>query len=87
MGKGENAVNQHFLLYPQCSQNVSFLGSLKVRIVVNGTIFVKGSNSELPELKDPPVWRFWQRVLNVNLQCSKLRINRNLIQLALSIVW
>ena len=27
MGKGENAGNQHFLLFPQCFQNASFSGS------------------------------------------------------------
>ena len=31
--KGENAGYQHFLLFPQCFQQPSFLGSLKVRIV------------------------------------------------------
>ena len=33
VGKGENAAFQHFLLFPQCFQKASFLGSLKVRIV------------------------------------------------------
>ena len=33
VGKGENAGNQHFLLFPQCFQKASFPGSLKVRIV------------------------------------------------------
>ena len=27
VGKGENAAYQHFLLFPQCFQKVSFLGS------------------------------------------------------------
>ena len=27
VGKGENTGYQHFLLFPQCFQNVSFLGS------------------------------------------------------------
>ena len=31
--KGENAGYQHFLLFPQCFQKASSLGSLKVRIV------------------------------------------------------
>ena len=31
--KAENAGYQYFLLYPQCFQNVSFFGSLKVGIV------------------------------------------------------
>ena len=31
--KGENAGYQHFLLFPQCFQKVSFSGSLKVVIV------------------------------------------------------
>ena len=33
VGKGENAGNQHFLLFPQCFQKASFPGSLKVGIV------------------------------------------------------
>ena len=33
VGKGENAGNQHFLLFAQCFQNVSYTGSLKVGIV------------------------------------------------------
>ena len=33
VGKGKNAGYQHFLLFPQCSQKASFLGSLKVGIV------------------------------------------------------
>ena len=32
-GNGENAGYQHFLLFPQCFQNASFSGSLKVGIV------------------------------------------------------
>ena len=31
--KGENAGNQHILLFPQCFQKASILWSLKVRIV------------------------------------------------------
>ena len=30
VGKGENAGDQHFLLFPQCFQNASFSRSLKV---------------------------------------------------------
>ena len=30
VGKGENAGYQHFLLFPQCFQKLSFSGSLKV---------------------------------------------------------
>ena len=30
VGKGENACYQHFLLFPQCFQKVSFSGSSKV---------------------------------------------------------
>ena len=40
MGKGENTDNQHFLLFPQCFQNTSFLRALNggiVRIKVNVT--------------------------------------------------
>ena len=40
--KGENAGNQHFLLFPQCFQKFTFSGSLKVGIVwyrVNKTNF------------------------------------------------
>ena len=33
IGKGENAGNQHFLLFPQCFQNASYTGLLKVVIV------------------------------------------------------
>ena len=33
VGKGENAGYQHFLLFPQCFQKPSHLGSLKVGIV------------------------------------------------------
>ena len=33
VGKEENAGYQHFLLFPQCFQKVSFSGSLKVGIV------------------------------------------------------
>ena len=33
VGKGENAGYQHFLLFPQCFQKASLLGSLKVGIV------------------------------------------------------
>ena len=33
VGKGENAGYQHFLLFPQCFQKTSSLGSLKVGIV------------------------------------------------------
>ena len=33
VGKGENAAYQHFLLFPQCFQKASVLGSLKVGIV------------------------------------------------------
>ena len=33
VGKGENAGNQHFLLFPQCFQNPSPSGSFAVGIV------------------------------------------------------
>ena len=33
VGKGENAGDQHFLLFPLCFQKDSFSGSLKVGIV------------------------------------------------------
>ena len=33
VGKGENAGYQHFLLFPQCFQKLSVLGSCKVQIV------------------------------------------------------
>ena len=35
MVKGENAVYQHFLLFPLCFQKPSLLGSLKVGIVTS----------------------------------------------------
>ena len=33
VGMGENAGYQHFLLFPQCFQKISFSGLLKVRMV------------------------------------------------------
>ena len=33
VGKGENAGNQHFLLFSQCFQKTPVMGSLKVGIV------------------------------------------------------
>ena len=33
VGKGENAGYQHFVLFPQCFQNASLAGSLRVEIV------------------------------------------------------
>ena len=33
VGKGENAGYEHFLHFPKCFQNASFLGSFKVGIV------------------------------------------------------
>ena len=33
VGKGENAVYQYFLLFPQCFQKASYTGSFKVGIV------------------------------------------------------
>ena len=33
VGKGENAGYQHFLLFPQCFQEFSISGSLKLMIV------------------------------------------------------
>ena len=33
-GKGENAVFQYFLLFPQCFLKLSFSGLLKVEIVL-----------------------------------------------------
>ena len=32
VGNGENAGNQHFLLFPQCFQKVSYRGSVKLMI-------------------------------------------------------
>ena len=36
VGKGENAGNHHFLLFPPCFQKASFLGLLTQNCVVNG---------------------------------------------------
>ena len=36
LGKGENADNQHLLLFPQCFQNPFVSGLLKVRVVLLG---------------------------------------------------
>ena len=33
VGKGENAGNQHFLLFPQCFQKAYFIDVLKVGVV------------------------------------------------------
>ena len=33
VGKGENAVYQHSIIFPQCFQKASFSGSLKVEVV------------------------------------------------------
>ena len=33
VGKGENADNQHFLLFPRCFQKLTLLGSLEFGIV------------------------------------------------------
>ena len=33
-GKGENAANQHFLLFPQCFQTDLFIGDVKTRACV-----------------------------------------------------
>ena len=38
-GNGENAGYQHFLLFPQCFQKVSFTGSLSQDFVVKGYYF------------------------------------------------
>ena len=35
VGKGESAVYQHFLLYPQCFQKTSFPGSLTLSPMTN----------------------------------------------------
>ena len=35
VGKGENAGNQHFLLFPQCFKKASFSGLFKVPIAAN----------------------------------------------------
>ena len=56
LGKGENAGNQHFLLFPKCLQKPSSSGSFKVMVVckrvrnkhVNLTF---NDSSKLPVLK------------------------------------
>ena len=46
-GKGENAVYQHFLLFPQCFQTAFYPGSLKVELKKRTleNIFGKGENA------------------------------------------
>ena len=43
-GKGENAVYQHFLLFPQCFQNASFTEVLKVKSCGKGLIYLQRYN-------------------------------------------
>ena len=47
VGKGENAGDQHFLLYPQCFQNVCFSGSLIVGIVWEKVICINRLSSKI----------------------------------------
>ena len=46
VGKGENAVNQHFLLFPQCFQKASSIRSLKV-----GIVWCRVKNYGLPHIE------------------------------------
>ena len=41
VGKGENAGNQHFLLFQQCFHEASFPGSLKVGIIVKNVVVLE----------------------------------------------
>ena len=48
VGKGENAGNQHFLLYPSCFQNVLYVKVKKRKVKVKGQEkVVKGSRMKL----------------------------------------
>ena len=48
LGKGENAGYQHFLLFPQCFQEVSCARSLKVRIVLKRIKYgISGTTDEI----------------------------------------
>ena len=47
LGKGENASYQHFLLFPECFQKLSSLGSLKVGIVL--TLYHALQTSNTPQ--------------------------------------
>ena len=76
VGKGENAGNQHFLLFPQYFQNLSSSGSLKVGIVCN---FHQISNCHLQSLS---VWKglkfvVWERVRAIFWTPSNLNLNFN----------
>ena len=56
MGKEENAGYQHFLLFPQCFQKASPLGSLKVGIVwyrVKMPIYSKTNKAIVPIAPNP----------------------------------
>ena len=44
VGKGENAAYQHFLLFLQCLQKLSSIGSLKVTL--NGKKLIKFNNTK-----------------------------------------
>ena len=46
--KGENAGNQHFLLFPQCFQKASFSGSLRV-----GIVWQRVKNTPLAKVSTP----------------------------------
>ena len=43
VGKAENAVYKHFLFFPQCSQKISFSGSLKPVILCGEGLILLGS--------------------------------------------
>ena len=45
VGKGENAVNHHFLLFLQCFQKPAGLGSLKLELNCHGGLVVRASTS------------------------------------------
>ena len=45
VGKGENAGNQHFLLFPQCFQKAFYSGSLEVGIAWKRVIYISMGES------------------------------------------
>ena len=54
VGKGENAGNQHFLLFPQCFQKATFSGSLKFGLCGKEILMSvgKGENAGMHNLRN-----------------------------------
>ena len=68
MGKGENAGYQHFLLFQQCFQKASYIGSLKVRIEWKRVKFYTTQSWLLTTLKKEPFESFVRKEENAGNQ-------------------